>query len=126
MPVIRPLLLSVFLFGAVAATANANGASDVKACKAMAATLAPKQADITKMTASRDEAAAQVEATGEAWEDAETHRLVSPGHAATADTAKAAYESAKQAFARQEMALQASVSQYNDDIAAFNGRCATK
>ncbi|PKP83357.1 MAG: hypothetical protein CVT79_00690 [Alphaproteobacteria bacterium HGW-Alphaproteobacteria-18] len=126
MPVIRPLMLAVFIFGAHAATADANGASDMKACKAMAATLAPKQADITEMTTTRDAAAATLETTGDAWEDAETHRLVSASHAATADTAKAAYDDARQVLARRELALQASVRQYNDDVAAFNSRCARK
>ncbi|ABI76465.1 hypothetical protein HNE_1672 [Hyphomonas neptunium ATCC 15444] len=126
MPVIRPLVLSVIVFGAVAATASANGASDVKACKAMAATLPPKQTDITRMTETRDAAAETVETAGTAWEDAETHRLVSSGHAATADQAKAAYDAAKQVLARRELALQASVSDYNDDIAVFNSRCAKK
>jgi hypothetical protein len=63
---------------------------------------------------------------GEAWEDLEIHRRASAGHAAQADTAKAAYDEAKKLLAQRELALQASVRQYNDDIAAFNSRCAKK
>lgn len=126
MPIIRPLLLSVVLMTGFASAASANGATDVKACKAMAATLTPKQSDIAEMTQTRDAAASTVETTGEIWEEAETHRLMSAGHAAEADKAKAAYESAKQTLARREMSLQASVSQYNDDILAYNSRCAKK
>lgn len=126
MLLIRPLMLAVLIFGAHAVAADASGASDLKACKAMAATLTPKQADITEMTKTRDAAAVTVETTGEAWEEAETHRLISADHAATADQTKAAYDNARQVFARSEMALQASVRQYNDDIATFNSRCAKK
>lgn len=126
MSVIRPLMLALLIVGAHAAVAEANGASDIKACKALAATLAPKQADITAMTAARDAAFDATETTGEAWEDAEIHRRASAGHAAAADEAKLAYDEANKLLARREMALQASVSQYNDDVAAFNSRCAKK
>ena len=122
----RPLMLALFIAGAHAAVAEANGASDLKACKAMAATLAPKQADIEDMTAERDTAAETAETTGEAWEDAEIHRRASAGHAAAADEAKAAYGEAKRLLARREMALKASVAQFNDDVAAYNNQCARK
>lgn len=122
----RPLFLSAFLLAGPVAVAQANGTADLRACKAMAETLPPKQAEITGMTAKRDEAAAAVETTGEAWEDLEIHRRASAGHAAQADTAKAAYDEAKKLLAQRELALQASVRQYNDDIAAFNSRCAKK
>ncbi len=101
-------------------------ASDVAACKAMQATLAPRVAEITDLTSKRDASAELVEATGEAWEDVEIHRLVSAGHAAKADSEKAVYEDARRQLARDEMALQASLKQYNADVAVFNGRCAPK
>lgn len=126
MSAIRPLMLALFIVGAHAAVAEANGTSDYKACKAIAATLGPKQTDITRQTAERDSAAETAEMTGEAWEDAETLRLASAGHAATADEARLAYDEAKKLLARREMALQASVSQYNDDVAVYNNRCAKK
>lgn len=126
MSFIRPLMLALLIAGAHAAVAEANGASDLKACKAMAATLAPKQADIADMTAERDAAAEAVETHGEAWEDAEVHRRVSASHAAAADRAKAAYDDARKLLASHEMALQSSVTQFNDDVAAYNSRCARK
>lgn len=126
MTLFRPLLLSALLLAGPVAAAQANGTADMQACKAMAATLTPKQAEIAEMTAKRDEAASAVETTGEAWEDIEIHRRASAGHAAQADTAKAAYDEAKKLLARHELALQASVRQYNDDVAAFNSRCAKK
>lgn len=126
MPLIRPLMLAIVIFAAHSAAAEANGASDLKACKAMAATLGTRQADITQMTAARDAVAETVEITGEAWEDTEAHRLASSQHAAAADTARAAYDKATQQLSHQETALQAAVNQYNDDISVFNSRCAKK
>lgn len=126
MPVLRPALFVLLLLGAPVAMAHANGTSEFKACKALAATLAPKQADITELTASRDETAIIVEASGEAWEDAEILRNASAAHAAKADQTKSAYEDAKKQLARKEMALQATVRQYNDDVSAFNNQCAKK
>lgn len=126
MPVLRPLMLAVILLGAPMAAAHANGAMSVKACKALAAELPSRQADISKMTGERDTAAATVETAGEAWEEAETHRLVSAHHASAADEAKAAYEAARNVLTDQELALQDVASNYNDDVAAFNSRCAKK
>lgn len=126
MPFFRPALLAALMVAGPVAAAEANGASDMQACKAMAATLAPKQAEIAELTALRDTAAESVETTGEAWEDIEIHRRASAGHAAAADTAKTAYDEAKKGLARHELALQASVRQYNDDVAAFNTRCTKK
>ena len=119
----RPLFLAALMIAGPVAAAQANGTADMQACKAMAATLTPKQIEIAELTALRDEAAETVETTGEAWEDIEIHRRASAGHAAAADTAKTAYDEAKKRLARDELALQASVRQYNDDVAAFNSRC---
>lgn len=122
----RPLFLATLMIACPVAAAQANGTADMQACKAMAATLPPKQAEITQLTTERDAAAEAVESTGEAWEDTEIHRRASAGHAAAADAARTVYDEAKKRLARHELALQASVRQYNDDIAAFNSRCATK
>lgn len=119
----RHILAAGLVSLALAAPAQA---SDVAACKAMQAALVPREAEVADLTARRDAAAEQTEATGEAWEDAEIHRLVSAGHAAGADTTKAAYEEARHQLAREEMALQATLKQYNTDVAVYNSRCAKK
>lgn len=123
---VRSLLVSAMLAAAPVAAAHANGSADLQACKAMAATLAPKQADIAKLTETRDAAATNVETTGEAWEDVQIHRRASAGHATKADEAKAVYDEAKRVLAKHEMALQSAVNQFNDDVAAYNSRCASK
>ncbi len=126
MMIVRPLLLAALMAAGPLATAQANGSTNMQACKAMAATLAPKQAEIAELKDVRDAAADDVETTGDTWEDAETHRHASAGHAASAEAARTAYDEAKKLLARRELALQATLSQYNDDVAAFNSRCAKK
>lgn len=126
MSIIRPLLVVVAIVACHSAVAEANGARDDGACKAMAATMPAREAEIAELTASRDAAAEAVEANGDTWEDLEIHRLASSAHAAAADRAKAEYDDARKLLARREVALQATLRQFNDDVAVFNSRCATK
>jgi hypothetical protein len=115
-----------FLAMVLAGPALANGAVDVAACRAMKATLAPRQAEISELTEQREASALLAEEAGIAWEDAEIHRLVSAAHAATADRELAAYDAAKKKFARDELALQSAVKQFNADVAVYNTRCSPK
>jgi hypothetical protein len=91
----------------------------------MAATMAPKKAEIETLQAKRDEMAMGVEQLGEVWEDAEIHRLASPALAAKADEIKVAYQEARQKLMATEYALQALARQFNRDIASYNQSCAT-
>lgn len=108
---------------ALAAPAHA---SDAAACKAMKAALAPRAVEVADLKAKRDASAELTEVAGEAWDEVEVHRLMSSGHAAQADSGKAAYEDARRQLARDEMALQATLKQYNSDVAVYNARCAPK
>jgi hypothetical protein len=126
MPSLRILLVSAILLAGPVAAAQANGAQDAELCRIMTATLPPRQAEITQLTSERDATAVTVEDLGDAWEDAEIHRLVSAAHARTADTARAAYDEARRALARHELALQSALDQYNTDVGAFNARCARR
>lgn len=116
------ILLAALVLGTAGAPAYANGKGDA-ACRAMQAGFAPRQQELQEMTARRDAAAESVEATGEAWEDAEIHRLASASHAATADARSDEYLEARKLLAREEAALQATLKQFNTDVAAFNARC---
>lgn len=116
----------LLVLAAQIATAEAMTAADVKRCNAMAATLAPKKAEIQQMQEKRDAMAETVEAKGDIWEELEVHRLASAGHAAQADAAKADYESSKKDLMKTEFALQALARQFNQDIASYNQSCATK
>ncbi len=120
---LRPLMVYGFLALASAAPAAANGKVDVAACKAMQGTLAPRQAEIAELTEKRAASVVQTEDLGVAWEDAETHRLVSPSFAKAADELKASFEQAKGQLARDELALQSAVSAFNADVDAYNTRC---
>jgi len=122
----RYALSLFFLIMSVAGPALANDTVDVAACVAMQATLAPRQAEIGKLSEQRETSALRADEAGVVWEDAETHRLVSAAHAATADRELSAYEAAKKQFARDELALQSGVTQFNAEVSAYNTRCATK
>jgi len=115
----------LLVLAAQTAVAEAMTAADVKRCNAMAATMAPKKAEIETIQMKRDDMAADVELKGEAWEDAEIHRLVSAAHAAKADETKAAYQAAKKELMGTDQALQALARQFNQDIISYNQSCAT-
>lgn len=122
---LRHTFIAALLALSLAGPALANGKPDLKACKAMQATIAPREAEIAELTAKREASALLAEEAGVRWEDAEVHRLVSTAHAATADLERAAYNAAKQQFARDELALQSSVKQFNTDVSVFNSRCSS-
>jgi hypothetical protein len=112
------------LFGlALAGPASANDKADPAACAAMQATLAPREADVAELTEARNAAFARAEATKKVWQDVEVHRSISERYAAVADRDKAAYESAREALAREDMALQSVLQQFDTDRAVFNARC---
>ena len=115
-----------FLAIVLAAPAVANGKVDVAACKAMQKTLAPREAEISELAGQRGAAALRAEEAGIAWGDAEIHRLVSAAHAATADRELAAYDAARKQFARDELALQSAVQQFNTDVSVYNTRCSPR
>ncbi len=122
----RHTFILAFLLAGLAVPALANGKPDAEACRAMQATIAPRQAEIAKLTEQRAASAIAAEDAGVNWEDAEIHRLVSPALAATADRERAAYDTAKQQFARDELALQNAVRSFNADVATFNARCSSQ
>jgi hypothetical protein len=122
---LRHTFTAVLIALSFAAPSLANGKPDLKACKAMQATLAPREAEIAELTGKRDASALLAEETGERWEDTEIHRLVSAAHAADADRERAAYNAARQQLARDELALQSTVKQFNTDVSAFNGQCSS-
>lgn len=123
---LRIPLTALLLATALTGMAPALASTDAAACKAMQAALVPRQEDLAELSATRDASALRVEETGLAWEDLEIHRLISERHAAEADRQNAIYEAARQKLARDEMALQSSLKQFNADVAVYNGRCAAR
>ena len=116
---------AILLLVSQTAVADALTASELQRCNAMAATLAPKKAEIESFQTKRDELATLVEVKGETWEEAEVHRLASEGHARKADIAQRDYHASKQDLAKSEQVLQSLVRQLNQDIASYNQACAT-
>ncbi|MEX1250284.1 MAG: hypothetical protein WEA77_03720 [Hyphomonas sp.] len=109
----------------LAGPALASGKPDLKACRAMQETIAPREAEIAELAAKRDASAVLAEEAAIRWEDAEIHRLVSRAHAETAGREHAAYDAARRQVARDELALQSTVQQFNTDVSAFNSRCSS-
>ena len=120
---IRPFLAAIVLLAALPAAADALSPKQVERCKAMQATLAPKQAELLEATEKRDALAEQAEALGEQFEDAQVMRLASSSNAQAADAAKAEFDTARRAFAQAEYALQSSARQFNQDVADYNRSC---
>ena len=106
------------LFVVAAPTANAMS------CGEQAADLQNRQVTAQEIAEARLALVDEVEAAGDAWEDVEIHRLVSAGHAATADEAKAVYETLKADLFEKEVSLQNLVVSLNQDVAAYNESCA--
>ena len=117
---------AILVLAAQSAQADAMTAADVDRCKAMAATLAPKKAEIEKMTARRDELAELTETRGEAWENAEAMRNFSAQQAVEADESRKAYEESRRRLKQTEQALQAVARQFNQDVSAYNQSCSTE
>ena len=122
----RIFFASLALIVAMPAAADTLAARQAERCMAMKSTLAPKQAEIETATATRDELAARAEALGEQYEDAQVMRLASASNAEAADSAKAAFDAARRAFAQAEFALQANARQFNQDVADYNRSCAPR
>ncbi len=122
----RHTFILALLFASLTGPALANTKLDADACRAMQATIAPREAEIAKLTEQRAASAITAEDAGVNWEDAEIHRLVSAAHAAAADRERAEYETAKQAFAKDDLALQSAVRAFNADVSVFNARCSSK
>lgn len=118
----KPMISS--LSAAIAVLVFAVPSASALSCAEQAASLQDQQAEAQEIAAAREELLEAVEAAGDAWEDVEIHRLVSAGHATTADEAKATYESLKADLIQKEISLQDLVVTLNQDVAAYNETCA--
>jgi len=121
----QTLALGILVFAA-AGHAQAAETRDAKACRALQAAIAPKQAGIADLTEARDASVELAETAGQAWDDVEILRLVSKAHAEAADREKALYEAAREKLASDELALQDAVQEFNAEVSKFNARCVPK
>ncbi|GAB5459585.1 MAG: hypothetical protein Hens3KO_26150 [Henriciella sp.] len=117
------LLISLALPLSAILPASALSAAEIKQCQALGASMKVRHVELTEKGESRKAIAADVEALGELWEEAETIRNFSRQHAADADEKKAVYEAKKSEFRRIEMSFQADANQLNRDVADYNAVC---
>lgn len=115
-----PALVAAFALSPVAA---AMTPSDVRTCNSLASGFKTKTAAYETAQAERDEAAAEAELAGDAWEEAEDLRLFSDENAIQADTALMTYNAAKADFEMAEAAVQEQGMALNFEISRYNARC---
>ena len=92
-------------------------------CAQQAADLQNRQSEVQKVADARLALVDELEAAGDAWENAEAMRNFGADQAAQADTTKVAYDALKADLMAKEQSLQAMVVAINDDVAAYTKRC---
>ena len=117
----KPMISSLGALGAVfILTAPSVSA---QTCSQQAAQLQERQVAAQELADARLTLVEDVEAAGDAWENAEALRNFSAEQAAEADATKAAYESLKADLLEKEASLQGLVLSLNDQVTAYNTKC---
>ena len=98
-------------------------AAQVERCEMLGQTFAIKKANVARAEEARDVLAAEAEALGEAWENAEAVRNFGNANAAEADAALVAFEDAKKKFNFAEQALRSQSRMLAQDAAVYNSAC---
>ncbi|MEL7541171.1 MAG: hypothetical protein AAGJ51_09740 [Pseudomonadota bacterium] len=98
-------------------------AASALTCAEQAADLQKRQTKAQQIADARIALVDEVEAAGDAWENAEAMRNFSKDQAAQADATKVAYDALKSDLFVKEQSLQAMVVSLNQDVAAYNKRC---
>jgi len=103
--------------------ASALSAEDAKTCKALAESFGPAKTALEAQVVERDRLALEAEAAGEAWENAENVRTLSPEAASEADALRVTFDEKKAAFNVVEADLFEKSQKLNADFARFNNLC---
>ncbi len=98
-------------------------AAQVERCEMLGQTFAIKKANVARAEEARDALAAEAEALGEAWENAEAVRNFGDANAAEADAALIAFEDAKKKFSFAKQALRSQSRMLAQDSAVYNAAC---
>ncbi|MEM1391426.1 MAG: hypothetical protein AAGG45_10120 [Pseudomonadota bacterium] len=104
-------------------TASALTNPEARQCNALGKSLKARQADAKAKAQMRESLLIEVEAAGDAWEEAEELRNFSNEYASKADTTKATYETLKANLLQEELLLQDLVGRMNQDVARYNRTC---
>ena len=116
-PVISSLSAFTIMILLTAPTASALS------CSQQAAQLQERQTAAQDLAETRSTLAEDVEAAGDAWENAEAMRNFSAEQAAEADATKATYETLKADLMQQETSLQTLVVSLNQEVTDYNKKC---
>lgn len=117
----KPMISSLSAIAAVVILA-APGAI-AQSCSQQAAQLQDRQAEAQQTADARIALVDEVEAAGDAWENAEAMRNFGSSEAEEADITKAEYEALKSTLMQKEVKLQALVVSLNEQVAAYNRKC---
>ncbi len=98
-------------------------AASAFSCSQKAAQLQDRQAETQALADARLTLVEDVEAAGDAWENAEAMRNFGADQAAEADATKTEYETLKADLLQKESSLQMAVVSLNDEVAAYNTKC---
>ena len=118
----KPMISSLSALAAIVVLAIPTASA--LSCAEQAADLQTRQAKAQKTAEARLALVEEVEAAGDAWENAEALRNFGEEQALEADMTKIAYEGLKSDLFEQEVALQNLVVSLNQDVAAYNESCA--
>lgn len=119
----KPMISSLSAVAAIVVLAVP--VATAQSCAQQASSLQDQQVEAQALADARLALVEELEAAGDAWENAETMRHFSPEQAAAADSTKTEYEALKADLMSKEQSLQAIVVSLNEDVAAYNQRCLT-
>ena len=118
----KPMISSLSALAAIVVLAIPHASA--LSCAEQAADLQTRQAKAQKTAEARLALVEEVEAAGDAWENAEALRNFGEKQALEAATTKPAYEGLKSDLFEKEVALQNLVVSLNQDVAVYNETCA--
>lgn len=118
----KPMISSLSALAAIVVLAIPHASA--LSCAEQAADLQTRQAKAQKIAEARLVLVEEVEAAGDAWENAEALRNFGEDQAVEADSTKVAYEGLKSDLFEKEVSLQNLVVSLNQDVAAYNESCA--
>ena len=117
----KPMISSLGAFGALIILAALPASA--QSCSQHAAQLQERQVAAQELADARVTLVDEVEAAGDAWENAEALRNFGTEQAAEADATKVAYETLKAELFEKETALQGMVVSLNEEVSAYNTKC---
>lgn len=117
----KPMISSLSALAAIVVFASPYASA--LSCAEQAADLQNRQVKAQKIAEARLTLVDEVEAAGDAWENAEAMRNFGAEQADEADTTKVTYETLKADLIAKEKTLQNSVLSLNQDVAAYNAKC---